>query len=136
MRFYTVHVRPTRPAADPDFVLVKEGFSWPAFVAPLPWLLWHRQWVGLLVWLAGLLVLGWIAMAFDDEVVSALLALFYAFAGALHANDLRRWTLRRNGYRLDAVVGAHNAEEAERRWLDRSDVPFAPPKPAVLGFAP
>ena len=35
MRFYTVHVRPARPADDPDLVLVREGFSWAAFLFAL-----------------------------------------------------------------------------------------------------
>ncbi len=40
---YTVHVR-GRGRADDDVVLVKDGFSWPAFFFSLIWALWHRLW--------------------------------------------------------------------------------------------
>ena len=56
VRFYSVHAQPWHPAnavhgAD-RAVLVKEGFSWPAFLITLPWLIWHRMWIVLVFYLA------------------------------------------------------------------------------------
>jgi hypothetical protein len=50
MRLYTVHYR--RRADEDQWVLVKEGFNWPAFLITLPWALWHWLWLPLLGWLA------------------------------------------------------------------------------------
>ena len=49
MTTYTVHEALIPPReldrrAD-DIVFVKEGFSWWAFLAPLPWLLYRRLWL-------------------------------------------------------------------------------------------
>jgi hypothetical protein len=132
MRFYTVHVRPVRAGADPDAVLVQEGFSWPAFLFSPVWFLWHRLWVGAAGWLAGLLLLSLLLdLAGIGEAGQSVIGLIYALATGLHAGDVRRWTLSRAGYRLDDVVSGHNAAEAERRWLDRA----APLRATVLGFA-
>ena len=112
MRFYTVHVRPVRPPADPDAILVKEGFSWPAFLfSPL---------VSLVA-----------DVVAPGDVGQGVIGLLYAFATGLHANDVRRWTLGRAGYRIDDVVAGRGMAEAERRWLDR----MAAPRATVLGFA-
>ena len=45
MNTYTVHLR--RHGLDPerDVVLVKEGFSWPAFFLSFLWALWHQLWL-------------------------------------------------------------------------------------------
>jgi hypothetical protein len=48
MRIYTVHMKRTGQGKknDPDqgLVLIKEGFSWPAFFLSGLWALWHRMW--------------------------------------------------------------------------------------------
>ena len=132
MRFYTVHVRPTRPLADPDAVLVKEGFSWPAFLFGPLWSLWHRLWLGTLFWFIGALSLSLVVdVLAPGDVGQGVTGLLYALATGLHANDVRRWTLGRAGYRLDDVVAGRGMAEAERRWLDR----MAAPRATVLGFA-
>ena len=41
-RLYTVHL--LDDASDDGLVLVKEGFSWPAFFVAVPWALFHRMW--------------------------------------------------------------------------------------------
>jgi len=45
----------------------------------------------------------------------ALILLHFLFA--LEANEIRRWTLRRHGYRLAAVVEGRGLEEAEIRYF-------------------
>ena len=42
---YTAHVRGRGREPTSDVVLVKDGFSWPAFFFSLIWALWHRLWV-------------------------------------------------------------------------------------------
>src|SRR3954469_10512805 len=93
MRVWTVHTASAAiPARAP--VLVREGFSWGAFLFTPLWLLLHRLWLAALLWVAA---------------VAALLVLLPAPAGPVallagqfllgcHAPELRRWGLRRRGY--------------------------------------
>jgi hypothetical protein len=117
MRFYTVHVRPGRPGGDADLVLVREGFSWPAFLFGPLWALWHFLWLPLLAWLAAGLAVGFVADLFGAPA-DALIMLAFAVLVGLHANDTRRWVLGRHGYRFEAVVAAPDIEAATQRFLD------------------
>src|SRR5262249_62058490 len=45
-------LRAAGTAADPDrFVFVRDGFSWWAFLLTPLWMLWHRLWLALIVYL-------------------------------------------------------------------------------------
>ncbi len=115
LRFFTVHVAATAPAP----VLVKEGFSWPAFLFTGFWALWKRMWLG-----AAILF----AVTFGAALVAAALGVgaearpaVSLGVGALvgySANDLLRWTLARRGYAEVAVVGGAREDDALRRYLD------------------
>lgn len=39
---------------------VRDGFSWLALLFPLLWLLWHRMWLVLVLWIAVVVVLQWV----------------------------------------------------------------------------
>ena len=49
MKTYTVHYRPeagvSMTGLANDAILVKEGFSWPAFFIPFIWLIYQRMWI-------------------------------------------------------------------------------------------
>ncbi|WP_041344628.1 DUF2628 domain-containing protein [Nitrobacter winogradskyi] len=124
MSVYTVHAPPAdgpdgRGATD-NFVFVRDGFSFGAFVLGPIWLLYRRLWLVL----AGYLVLS-IAM----EVVMTLLRVgagtrvaamaVVAVLMGLEAASLRRWTLSRRKWRPLDVVVADDQEAAERRFFDR-----------------
>jgi len=118
MRYYTVHERPTPVGAEPDFVLVKEGFNWPALFVPLLWLLVRRQWLGLAAYIGGAILLSVLSLAAGvGESGQAALALLYALLVAAEANNWRRWRLAPAGYRLAGVVLGPDLATAEARWL-------------------
>jgi Protein of unknown function (DUF2628) len=123
MSVYTVYQPPLRPAdsspATDRFVFVRDGFSWWAFLLTPLWMLRHRLWLVLTVYVlalagidAALRALG--ASALTLMVVGALVSLFVG----LEAGTLRRLTLSGRGWRNIGVVGGHDAEEAERRFFD------------------
>ncbi len=113
MRSFTVHAVPpvsvpaTRPLPMPE--LVPEGFSLFAALLPPLWLLRHRQWLALVIFLS-LAVPLWLLLPL------ALLPL-HLLAG-LQAQDIRRWTLARRGRPVTGVVLARDAEAALLRALD------------------
>ena len=103
-----------------DFV--KDGISWAALIVPAFWLIYHRMWIELLVYLAAYAALGW-AMTYSQDSsdflawVGLALSLLFAF----EANDLRRYALERKGYRQLGVAIGGSREAAElsffRAWL-------------------
>ena len=119
MRHYTVHLRRHGLDPDSDLVLVKEGFSWPAFLFSVLWALSQRLWL-----VAGLFFLVQVAMSLvlalwtPDLVSAAAVSTGAALILAYAANDLRRWTLSRRGFVETGVVAADGRDGAERRFLD------------------
>ena len=113
-----------------DAVFVKERFSWPAFFLAALWLIYRRMWLVLL----GYLVVAFAIGALSGELggpLPGILVFMTHLLFALEANELRRWTLRRHGYRLVGVVEGRGLEEAEIRFFARFDAaasePAAPP---------
>ena len=101
MAIYTVLLPSSREAeSDPmRAVFVKEGFSWPAlFFAPL-WAIFRRLWIVLAGYIVAVVAIGVIGRVVGDGFTPPALILLH-FLFALEANELRRWTLARHGYRL------------------------------------
>lgn len=128
MRVYTVHERPSPSGQEPDVVLIKEGFCWPAFAAAPLWGLHHRLWLGVIVYLAAVTALAAGAEA-AALAPAARLPFFAGFAllVGFEANDWRRRALSRRGYRLLGVSAGRNLNAAERRFFTAR--PLAPSRP-------
>jgi hypothetical protein len=143
MSVYTIHQPPLRAAeASPDperFVFVRDGFNfWAFLLAPL-WMLWHRLWLVLLIYLVVIVgIENAMHFAGVGAAGGALAALLIAFLVGAEASTLRRFTLDRRGYRQVGVVGGTNTEAAERRFFDawakagadKRSGPSAPPPPS------
>jgi hypothetical protein len=123
MSVYTVYQPPLQAADDLSvtdrYVFVRDGFSWWAFLLTPFWMLRHRLWLVLTVYVLVLVVidaalhaLG--ASTFAIIMVGALISLFVGLEGG----TLRRVTLSGRGWRNVGVVSGHDAEEAERRFFD------------------
>ena len=142
-------------AAD-RLVFAREGFSWWALAVPFVWAPAHRLW---------LVFLGWLAITvsieavdhFVDGTLALILSLAFVVWFAAAANDLRRWTLERRGWRLVGLANGADLDEAEARFFakvagakgriavlppapppaPRFDTPLTPPRdlPPIVGFA-
>jgi len=110
VRIFTAHTR-----ADSPPVLVREGFSWGAFIFGPFWLLAQRAWI------AGVLVLcAFVAISvLAAEPARSLLNLALAWLLGLTGHDLRRGALERRGYLLAHVVAAGDGDSALARLLAR-----------------
>jgi hypothetical protein len=134
------------PARDDDDVaaraekiaFVKDGFSWPAFLVPVLWLLYQRMWIELAVFLV---VIGGLQWALGGSVQGLELAGWITLAITVlfgfEANDLRGAMLQRRGFRFSGVVSGRDRTQAERSfftaWLPeqaRAARPIAPPQKA------
>jgi len=119
MRIYTIHLR--RHGLDPekDVVVLKDGFSWPAFLFGAPWALWHRMWWAALALIVGAAVTSGLGtLVFSDPLSPTVLASALALLAGLLGHDLRVWTLERQGFVLSAVVSADGSDHALQRYLD------------------
>jgi len=137
MAVYTVHEPPLRAAeasADPErFVFVRDGFYFWAFLLTPLWMLWHRLWLVLLIYVvvaAG--IQNAMYYAGVGAVAGAVAMLLIAFLVGVEAGTLRRFTLARRGWRQVGIVGGSSTEAAERRFFDvwadaGSGKPVAPP---------
>ena len=111
MRVFTSHLR---PGALP--VLVREGFSWPAFWFGSLYLAAHRAWIAAALNLAAfLLTLGLVRAVGTGAPLLGL-----AVLQGLFAPDLRRWSLAQHGMATGPVVAAADQDQALVRLLDLS----------------
>jgi hypothetical protein len=119
MRFYSVHLR--RHGLDPyrDFLLIREGFSWAAFLAGGFWALWHRLWlvavVLLLVWAGIEFVMAYLGVTLAAQ---ATVGLAFAVGAGMLGNDFRRRRAVMDGFIEVGVVAARDRDAAETRFLD------------------
>tara|TARA_R110000868_G_scaffold42175_1_gene143161 strand:- start:219 stop:704 length:486 start_codon:yes stop_codon:yes gene_type:complete len=118
MRSYTVHELSNAPADGKGIVLVREGFSWPAAVFALVWLLLKRQWIVAAFYFALSVLLMAAARWFaaTDALMSVMTIMLQGFLGVA-AHDLTRWTLARQGYREIGVAAGTDLQEAERDFF-------------------
>jgi len=123
LKIYTVHHRQEAAGSltglGEDAILVKEGFSWPAFFVPALWLIYKRMWIVLAFYLAatgGLTVLAESVVVPESALFVGSLALNLILG--LEGNDLYRWTLARRRYREQAVVLGSNLVTAEQRYFE------------------
>src|SRR5271167_4883724 len=98
MSVFTVHQPPLRAAdsaADPErFMFVRDGFYFWAFALTPLWMLWHRMWLVLLIYLI-------VAVGADSVMHFAgfgsggvvVVALLISFLVGFEASTLRRFTL-------------------------------------------
>ncbi len=113
MKYWTVHLRPENPARPAAPVLVREGFSWGAFLFGPLWLLAHRAWIPAVLLLAVNVIAGALAPAAVQPFLFPAISLLVGLSG----NDLRRFSLERRGYLLMHVVAARDPDSALARLL-------------------
>lgn len=132
---YTLHLPEHAIPGDPEALeratIVRDGFSWWAFVAPMLWLFWHRHWVlGILAGLVvGLVGLGLSALGLRTGAILGVEILLHLLFG-FEAASLRRFVYERRGRPVGDVVTAVDAADAEAksfaRWLAPPDATSRP----------
>lgn len=110
MRFWTAHLRAGRTP-----VLVREGFSWGAFLFGALWLLGHRAYIPAALALAAAILIASLTKGGEATALELLLALALGFFG----RDLVRFSLDHRGYALVHLVAARDEDGALARLLSR-----------------
>jgi hypothetical protein len=145
MSVYTVHQPPLdsgAAATEPyRFVFVRDGFSWWAFLLTPLWMLRHRLWLALAIYVlvsaaldVGLRALG------ASLFVLVLAGLLISLLAGLEAGTLRRSKLARRHWHNIGVVTGDDVEDAERRffdaWIRQAPVRRPPPPPNAPASGP
>jgi hypothetical protein len=130
MKLYTAH-RPPHSSRD-RAVFVKEGFSWPAFLFPLIWLIVKRLWLALALYVLAVAAISAAASAAglpSGPILALILALNLILG--FEANDLRRRALLRRGYSEEGPLLGENLLHAETKYFQQRLAPSpaaAPPE--------
>jgi hypothetical protein len=123
MSVYTVHeppLRATDTVPDPErFVFVRDGFSVWAFLLATLWMLRHRMWLVLVIYIvvAAGIEIG-LRYAGVSGFVLGIVAFLISFVVGIEASTLRRFTLDRRGWKNVGIVSGEDLEDAERRFFD------------------
>lgn len=113
MKSFYVMTAPAAGDPDRDTVFLRDGFSWPAFLLPLPWLLFRKLW--LIAALAVVLYLASIYAAESFRLDALPLAFSFVLSlwVALEGGEARRRQFERLGWTLDRVMSAETLADAE-----------------------
>ena len=123
MPVYTVHEPPRRDdellAHTARFRFVRDGFHFWAFLLAPFWMLRHRLWLELIVYL---LLIGGLTFALRrlgiEESAGGLVWFLMSLLVGIEASSLLRWKLARRGFENLGVVVAEDQDIAERRFFD------------------
>jgi hypothetical protein len=123
MAIYTVHAPPRREADTlahtERFVFVRDGFCWSAFLFGPLWMLRHRLWLALILYLLGVAALAFGLRAVGGSPLAMVMAVeLLSLLVGIEASTLRRWKLARRGWTSLGVVVGDDLEAAERRFFD------------------
>lgn len=125
MKLYTLHlprdIAADSPLAAQKLISVKDGFSWVAFVLPLPWLLFNRLWLWAVAFFAATYALDLMAKALGASGSLPMLCyIFLSLFIALEAGLLRAQGLHKRGYKHVGTYLARDREEAELKFFSGS----------------
>jgi hypothetical protein len=147
MGIYTVHMKGNleEPSVAERAVFVHERFGWAAFFFGPIWLIWHRAWFALTIWLFVQIALAFtIHLTLLHPAAQSGLEFLLALALGLEATSIRTYVLRRRGFKLIDVVHERHIRDAEKsffsRWMPPARETISPSiqavRPDLVGLFP
>lgn len=118
MKLYNSYINKTKNQAIKDLVLVKNGFSFFAFLFNIFWFLYHRMWKESLV----LLIVNYLLIEISAKAIFGDFEVFIIMIGfstiiAINANHWYTQHLRRKDYLFAGYVFGKNREAAKLRFI-------------------
>ena len=132
MTTYTVYMPPEGSHDNPEeeFLLVPDSKATWALIFPPFWLVWHRLWLPLMVYLVLITAILMIAL-WSPSVAVSYLSILPGLYLLLEGYQLVRRNLENKGWQFAGIVEGENREEAEIRYLVNSGNKFAKPKTKI-----
>ena len=128
MAIYVVQAGSSEAAALERARFVRDGFSWPAFVLAEIWLLYHRLWLALAIWIVAQGAFFW----FVSPHISVATALLIGVIAHLYVGfEGNRWRLVKGERKaaITDVIAADRRDVAEAEFFRR----YAPPSGVEAG---
>ena len=118
MASYVVMEPPAATAAEAAdrAVVIRDGFSFLAFLLPPLWLLWHRLWLEALLAIAASVALTALGDTAGLGSLGGALSLLVSLFVGLEGQAMRIAALRRRGWQDWGVVEASRQDEADLRY--------------------
>jgi hypothetical protein len=116
-RSFYVLTAPASTDADRDTKFIRDGFSWPAFLLPLPWLLVKRLWLVALVALLLYLVTVYIAEQYGLDALPIAFSFVLSLWTALEGGHAQARSLERKGWQIERVIAADRLSDAEEIYF-------------------
>ncbi len=122
VKYFTVH-QPPVPVQDrldqaDELIFVKDGFAWFAFYIPPIWMLVNRLWLEFVLYLAA--IFGWVQFSSSlgmEEPFISISTLIISLALGFEGNNLIRWKLDRQDYKMLGTVSGANQDECELKFF-------------------
>src|SRR5262249_16212343 len=109
--------KPEAPEPAERMILVRESFSFWALIFNIFWLIAHRLWRVLALYMVAVIAVGVAGELLHlAEGLIFIAQLFLQVMLAVHAHDLQGSSLVRRGYRMVGVLAAESEMHAERRY--------------------
>jgi hypothetical protein len=112
-RSWYVLTAPASTDADRDTKFIRDGFSWVAFLLPLPWLLVKRLWVVALAAVLVYLVTIYIAEQYRLDALPIAFSFVLSLWTALEGGHAQARSLERKGWQIERVIAADRLADAE-----------------------
>ena len=126
MKLYSVYIRRHGLDPDRDYNVIKEGFSWPAFLFGGLWAAWHRMWFWAPVLFVVPAAVGTIMQSLGaDPMTQAVAGIGWSTLAGVLANDLRRRHLESAGFDEAGVATGRDTDDALYAFLSTT-MPTAP----------
>ena len=122
MKSFYVLTAPAATDPDRDTVFIRDGFSWIAFLFPLPWLLFRRLWVAAIIAVALYLVSIFFAEQYALDALPIAFSLVLSLWVALEGGAARVRRYEGLGWQVDRVLIAHNVADAEEIYFTEKAV--------------
>ncbi len=117
MRTYTVYLKQDDQNIS-NIKYVPEKFSWPGFLFSMPWLIYHKLWVQVFLFIVFLILLQQLELAYIVEAnISVLVYICVSLLLGFTGNDILRRDLEKRGYIFYDVVIASSEQEAELKFI-------------------
>lgn len=113
MKSFYVMTAPAAGDPDRDTVFIRDGFSWLAFLLPLPWLLFRKLWLIAAAAVALYLASIYAAEAWRLDALPIAFSFVLSLWVALEGGEARRRRFERLGWSLDRVMSAETLADAE-----------------------
>ena len=118
MAIYVVQAQGHDMAALERARFVQDGFSWPAFVLAQLWLLYHRLWLALLIWVVAEVAFIFFILPHVAVVTAIIVDVLARLCLGFEASWLRLARNARKTVITDVIEGG-NRDEAEARFFQQ-----------------